>query len=67
MKSDSFAKPFWKSKTLWAGAAFVAVGALQQAGRIPELAQYQDLLLSVAGLITVGLRFVTSGPVSLKK
>lgn len=59
-------KPFWKSKTFWAGAAFVAVGALQQAGRIPELSQYQDLLLSFAGLVTVGLRFATTQPVSLK-
>lgn len=63
---DTFAKPFWKSKTFWAGAVMVAAGALQQAGKIPELAQYQDLLLSLAGLITVGLRFVTTGPVSTK-
>lgn len=56
---------YLKSKTLWAGAATIAVGAWQNFSPfIPP--QYMPLALAAAGVLTVAFRTITSQPLSEK-
>lgn len=57
-------KAWFKSKTVWVGIAVGILGVLQQAAEtapIPD--QYSGLVLSIFGVLTVGLRAITTGPI----
>ena len=61
----SEAKPFWKSKTLWANLAVVLVGVADQfiaGGLIPP--EWTPTVLGFVGVVNVILRTVTTAPLT---
>ncbi len=54
-----------KSKTIWAGALTAVAGVVQYV--VPFIPpQYAPLALAASGLVTAGLRTITSKPLSEK-
>ena len=52
MLTVSEAKPWWKSKTVWAGIGLILLGSL-------ELLPPHPLVTIATGALMIGLRFVT--------
>lgn len=56
-----------KSKTIWFSTALTILGIVQQLGGVlPIPAEYQGLFFAAVGLVTAGLRFITTKALSEK-
>lgn len=62
-------KPYL-SKTVWANALVALAGILAMFGVVPGLSVWMsnnsELILTVLGMVGVGLRMITSGKIELK-
>lgn len=58
------AKPWWRSKTLWANALVIVLGGLEAGGVVQAVpAGYEPLFFLVVGMMNGALRVVTKQPV----